>query len=105
MAVDGREHVLRLPGHAFAGRLAGDDAREIDGVAVNDDLAHARSDFETLDGHTDLLICEAGYLARPGLTHHCVIALTFCVRTPPSPPRARHSSPRTGSRPETSPPA
>src|SRR5882757_6599779 len=74
MAVDDAENILRLLGHAFPGRLAGDDARKIDGVAVNDDLAHARSDFETLDGHTALLICEAGYLARRCAARHCVIA-------------------------------
>ena len=44
--------------------LAGDDAREIDGVAVDDDLAHARSGFEALDGHFFLLIRGGGFLAR-----------------------------------------
>ena len=55
MAIDGREHVLRLLGDAFAGRIAGDDAGEVDGVAVDDDLAHARAGIETLDGHMVLL--------------------------------------------------
>ena len=51
MAVDDREDILRLLGHALAGGLAGDDAREIDGVAVDDDLAHAQADFVTFDAH------------------------------------------------------
>ena len=55
MAVDGREHVLRLLGDALAGGVAGDDAGEVDGVAVDDDLAHARAGIETLDGHMVLL--------------------------------------------------
>ena len=55
MAVDDRQNVLHLLGDALAGGLAGDDAREIDGVAVDDDLAHARSGFEALDGHVFLL--------------------------------------------------
>ena len=55
MAVDGRQDVLGLLGHAFAGGVVGDDTGEIDGVAVHDDLAHARAAFKTLNAHWDLL--------------------------------------------------
>src|ERR1700761_1687860 len=51
MAVDDREDFLRLLGHAFAGGLVGDDAGQIDGVAVHDGLAHARAGFDTLNAH------------------------------------------------------
>jgi hypothetical protein len=64
MAVDDRQNVLGLFGHALAGRVTGDDACKIDGVAVNDDLAHARSGVEALDGHGVLLIRGGGFLAR-----------------------------------------
>ena len=48
-------------------------AGEIDGVAVHDDLAHARAGFETLDAHWDLLIEW-----RPCLAQH------FALRHPGS---------------------
>jgi len=51
IAVDGFEDVLRLLGHALAGRVARDNAGQIDGVAVDDDLAHARAGFVTYDAH------------------------------------------------------
>src|SRR5947209_12452445 len=73
MAVDGLEHVLRLLGDALAGCIAGDNAREIDGVAVDDDLAHARSGFKTLDGHTVLRCVWRAYLARRGVVGYCVL--------------------------------
>jgi hypothetical protein len=60
MAVDGRQDVLGLLGHAFAGSLVGDDAGKIDGVAVHDDLAHARAGFKTLNAHLGLLVEMAG---------------------------------------------
>ena len=40
-----------LLGHALALGLVGDDAGEIDGIAVYDRLAHARPDFVTFDFH------------------------------------------------------
>src|SRR5689334_22891534 len=51
MAVDDRKDFLGLLGRALALGLVGDDAGEIDGIAVDDDLAHARAGFETLDAH------------------------------------------------------
>src|ERR1700722_2432957 len=54
MAVDDRKHLLGLLGHAFTGRRLGHDAREIDGVAMDNGLAHARAGLETLDGHVFL---------------------------------------------------
>jgi hypothetical protein len=56
MAIDDRENFLRLFCDAFAGRCLGHDACEIDGVAMDDGLAHARPGFETLDGHAFLQI-------------------------------------------------
>src|SRR5882757_7555859 len=55
MTVDDRQDVPGLVGDAAAGGLAGDDAGEIDGVAVYDGLAHARAGFETLNAHLGLL--------------------------------------------------
>src|SRR5205085_295450 len=42
-----------LFGDALAGRLLRHDTREIDGIAVNDHLAHARAGFKTLDRHRE----------------------------------------------------
>src|SRR5689334_14654333 len=64
MAVDGGENVLGLFCDAFAGGLVRHDTREINGVAVHDDLAHARSGFETLNAHWVLRIYGEPYLAR-----------------------------------------
>jgi hypothetical protein len=50
MVIDGRKHVLRLLGDAFAGRVARDDAREIDGVAMEIvTMLRARSGFAAID--------------------------------------------------------
>jgi hypothetical protein len=49
--VDGFENVERLFGDALARRLLRDLAGEINRIAVNDRLAHARSGLEALDGH------------------------------------------------------
>ena len=65
MAVDDRQDVFGLVGHAAAGRLVGDDACEIDGVAVDDDLAHARPGLKTLDGHTVLPVNAGALLSVP----------------------------------------
>ncbi len=50
-------------------RLIGDLAREIDGVAVDDGLAHARADLDTLNAHgfllEDWLIRRARSMASP----------------------------------------
>src|SRR5256885_14214444 len=59
MAVDDRQDFLGLLGGALALGLVGDDAGEIDGVAVHDDLAHARPGFKTLDAHW---VRPAGFL-------------------------------------------
>src|SRR5215831_12221451 len=50
-AVDEREDLGRLLGEALADRLVGGEAREIDGVAMDDDLAHPRSGIDALYGH------------------------------------------------------
>src|SRR5688572_1662585 len=65
MAVDDRQDVFGLVGHAAAGRLVGDDAGEIDGVAVDDDLAHARPGLKTLDGHAVLPVNAGALLSAP----------------------------------------
>jgi methyl-accepting chemotaxis protein len=49
--VDGREDFGGLLLDRSAGRLVGHLSREIDGVAVDDGAAHARSDLLALDGH------------------------------------------------------
>jgi hypothetical protein len=59
MAIDDREHLHGLLGHALARRRVGHDAGEIDGIAMDHDLAHARPGFETLNGHAALQICGA----------------------------------------------
>jgi hypothetical protein len=41
---------------------------------VNDDLAHARSGFEALDGHVVLLMRGGGFLARQLFVRHYVFA-------------------------------
>src|SRR5664279_2862762 len=79
MAIDGREHVLRLLGHAFAGRVAGDDAGEIDGIAMDHDLAHAWPGIETLDGHLVLPIFCGRFLSARA--RHA--PLRFLQRPPP----------------------
>ena len=58
--------------------LIGGEPGEIDGVAVHHDLAHARSDFETLDGHSVLPICEAGFLARRCGARYCLLRDAQC---------------------------
>ncbi len=73
MAVDDREHLLRLLRHAFAGRCLGHYPREIDGVAMDNDLAHARPGLETLDGHTALSKCMPDHLARRRVIRHSVL--------------------------------
>jgi hypothetical protein len=60
MAVDDGEDLLRLLGHAFTGRLVGDDAGEVDGVAMDHDLAHARPGIETLNAH---VLLRMGFVA------------------------------------------
>jgi hypothetical protein len=40
---------------------------------MDDDLAHAGSDFETLDGHGILQISAAGFLACLPALRHCVL--------------------------------
>src|SRR5262249_20884406 len=52
-AVDQREDLGRLVGEALADRLVGGEARQIDGVAVDDDLAHPRPGIDTLYGHRE----------------------------------------------------
>jgi hypothetical protein len=54
MAVDDGKDVLGLLGDALALGVARDDAREIDGIAVHDHLAHAGAGFKTLNAHTVL---------------------------------------------------
>src|SRR5262249_56341495 len=70
MAVDDREDLLGLFGGALAPGLVGDDAREIDGVAVDDDLAHARPGFKTLNAHWVLRLKLA---ALPSLSRGCAL--------------------------------
>jgi hypothetical protein len=40
---------------------------------VDNDLAHARSGFEALDGHSILLMGDGGYLARRLAIGYCVL--------------------------------
>ena len=48
------QHLPRLSGGRLR-RIVGDLPGEIDGVAVDDGLAHARAGLVTLDGHASLL--------------------------------------------------
>src|SRR3954454_25041468 len=61
MAIDNREHLLGLLRHAAAGRLVGHDTSEIDGVAVDHDLAHAWTRIEALDVHVALPLVWRDY--------------------------------------------
>src|SRR5262245_10731509 len=51
---DGGEAFLRLRAHTLACRLIRRQACEIDGVAMNDDLAQPRPDIDAIDGHEPL---------------------------------------------------
>src|SRR5262249_45379901 len=51
VAIDGGEDFPRLLGDALAGILMRDDAGEINGVAVDDDLAHPRADLLAFNVH------------------------------------------------------
>src|ERR1700748_825967 len=99
MTVDDRQDFLRLLGDAFAPGLVGDDAGEIDGVAVDDDLAHARSGIKTLNRHFSLplLMLPISLSARQWLLPATQI-MGLLFTKPPWPPRARRCGPRTGSR-------
>src|ERR1700730_19385167 len=98
MRVDDREHLLRLLRHAFAGRCLGHDAREIDGVTVDNDLAHARPGLETLDGHTALSKWWSDHLARRRVIRHCLMASGSIGLTPPQ--AAAFAAARPALRPE-----
>jgi hypothetical protein len=50
-AIDLRQNAFGLLGGTFAFRIIGNDALEIDGIAVDHRLAHARSGFVTFDLH------------------------------------------------------
>src|SRR5215813_2974644 len=52
--VDGGKNLLCLRAHTLARGLIRGQASEIDGVAVNDDLAQPRPDIDTIDGHKPL---------------------------------------------------
>ncbi|MBA7690450.1 hypothetical protein ES703_98977 [subsurface metagenome] len=51
MAVDNRQDLLGLLGRALALGLVGDDAGQINRIAVHHHLAHAWTGFETLNAH------------------------------------------------------
>src|SRR5262249_9807583 len=54
-AVNLFQNVLGLLGDTLAFRVIGHNASEIDGIAMHDRFAHARSDIVTLDGHVSPL--------------------------------------------------